>query len=143
VTHVDPRAARRAALSVAYVAADLVPDDDDMRWACWCCLGVASRYAEGEADDAELTAARNKVRDLIDAPARRKRWDDLWKSRIAAGEYDQALEDWFRHAAEDAALAAVWSACQQDPYAAAEAAAADAAVAHRWIAHTTTQEARP
>jgi hypothetical protein len=136
VTYVDPRAARLAAIKVARSIADAIEVD---WWACWAVHNIAARHADGRATDADLAAARNRARNLIDATARRKRWDDLWRLRIAAGEYDQALEDWFRHAAEDAALGAVWAACQDDPHAAAEAAAADAAIAHRWIAYTTQE----
>ena len=138
MTNPTDRDARVAALAAARTVLDLT----DTR--CLEALNLASWDSPDRDIVAALLAkAREVARDAAADPARRRRWDRAWTAAVADGDYPRALACWYRHAAEDAALAAVWAACQDDPHVAAEVAARDADVARLWAARAEESATGP
>jgi hypothetical protein len=89
------------------------------------CIGVARRYAIGDATEDELDAARAAA----GAAARAAAWDAAWAAArdAARAAARAAAEAAARAAARDAAWEAAWAAARDAARAAARAAARDAA----------------
>jgi len=107
---IDDRTLRLFAVWCARQALKLV-DNPDPRSLAAC--DVAERYANGEATQAELTAARDAAWDA----ARDAAWDAAWAAAWATA----------RDAARDAAWDAAWDAARDAAWAAARDAARAAA----------------
>ena len=91
-------------------------------------LNVAERYANGQATDEELRAARAAARDAA--------LDAAWYAALDAARDAAWLAAW------DAALDAAWLAAREDAWAAARDAASDAASDAAWDAAIEDQTAK-
>ena len=132
----DPRL-RLMACDFGEAVLHLVPEGEDRPRKA---IEVARRFANGEATEEELAAARDAAWDAAWAAARAAARDAAWDAARAAARAAARDAAWAAAwdaawaAARDAARAAAWDAAWDAARAAARAAARDAARAAAWAA---------